>query len=155
MLLLLFRRSYCRVPTGTPTKPVATAGRAYGQWYKRNHSFIFRLPPGVCKASATFTGTSGIHEFQFRSGFCQAVHIPWEDMDYDYNHNYYLLARERDRLGMGDFVISDRPFQRWPCVTDFYNPTCLAYLVQGAITQGRRRYDQDEYQSTDNRYYQP
>ena len=110
MLLLLFRRSYCRVPTGTPTRPVATAGRAYGQWYKRNHSFVFRLPPGVCKASATFTGTSGIHEFQFRSGFCQAVHIPWEDMDYDYNHDYYLLARERDRLGMGDFMISDRPF---------------------------------------------
>ena len=123
MLLLLFRRSYCRVPTGTPTRPVATAGRAYGQWYKRNHSFVFRLPPGVCKASATFTGTSGIHEFQFRSGFCQAVHIPWEDMDYDYNHDYYLLARERDRLGMGDFMISNRPFQRRPSVTDFYNPT--------------------------------
>ena len=44
VLLLLFRRSHCRVPTGTPTKPIATAGRAYGQWYKRNHSFIFRLP---------------------------------------------------------------------------------------------------------------
>ena len=154
-MLLLFRRSYCRVPTRTPTKPVATAGRAYGQWFKRNHSFIFRLPPRVCKASATFTGTSGIHEFQFRSGFCQAVHIPWEDMDYDYNHDYYLLARERDRLGMGDFMISDRPFQRRPSVTDFYNPIRLAYLVQGAITRGRRRYDQDEYRSPDNRYYQP
>ena len=154
MLLLLFRRSYCRVSTRTPTKPVATAGRAYGQWYKRNHSFVFRLSPGVCKASATFTGTSGIHEFQFRSGFCQAVHIPWEDMDYDYNHDYYLLARERDRLGMGDFMISDRPFQRQPSVTDFYNPTHPAYLVRGAVTRGRRRYDQDEYQSPDNRYYQ-
>ena len=155
MLLLLFRRSYCRVPTRTPTKPVATAGRAYGQWYKRNHSFVFRLPPGVCKASATFTGTSGIQEFQFRSGFCQAVHIPWEDMDYDYNHDYYLLARERDRLGMGDFMISDRPFQRRPSVTDFYNPTRRAYLVRGAVTWGRQRYDQDEYRSPDNRYYQP
>ena len=155
MLLLLFRRSYCRVPTGTPTKPVATAGRAYGQWYKRNHSFVFRLPPGVCKASATFTGTSGIHEFQFRSGFCQAVHLPWEDMDYDYNHDYYLLARERDRLGMGDFMISDRPFQRWPSVTDFYNPTHLVYLVRGTVTQGQQKYDQDEYRSPDNRYYQP
>ena len=155
MLLLLFRRSFCRVPTGTPTRPVATTGRAYGQWYKRNHSFVFRLPPGVCKASATFTGTSGIHEFQFRSGFCQAVHIPWEDMDYDYNHDYYLLARERDRLGMGDFMISDRPFQRRPSVTDFYNPTRPAYLVRGAVTRGRRRYDQDEYRSPDNRYYQP
>ena len=113
------------------------------------------MPPGVCKASAAFTGTSGIHEFQFRSGFCQAVHIPWEDMDYDYNHDYYLLARERDRLGMGDFMISDRPFQRWPSVTDFYNPTRPAYLVRGAITRGRRRYDQDEYRSPDNRYYQP
>ena len=155
MLLLLFRRSYCRVPTRTPTKPVATAGRAYGQWYKRNHSFVFRLPPGVCKASATFTGTSGIHEFQFRSGFCQAVHIPWEDMDYDYNHDYYLLARERDRLGMRHFMISDHPFQRRPSVTDFYNPTHLAYLIRGAVTRGWRRYDQDEYRSPDNRYYQP
>ena len=44
--------------------------------------------------------------------FCQAVHIPWEDMDYDYNHDYYLLTRERDRLGLGDFRISDHPFQR-------------------------------------------
>ena len=155
MLLLLFRRSYCRVPTRTPTKPVATAGRAYGHWYKRNHSFVFRLSPGVCKASATFTSTSGIYEFQFRSGFCQAVHIPWEDMDYDYNHDYYLLARERDRLGMGDFMISDRPFQRWPRVTDFYNPTRPAYLVRGAVSWGQWRYDQDEYQSPDNRYYQP
>ena len=103
----------------------------------------------------TFTGTSGIHEFQFRSGFCQAVHIPWEDIDYDYNHDYYLLARERDRLGMGDFMISDCPFQRWPSIMDFYNPTHLAYLFQGAITRGWRRYDQDEYRSPDNRYYQP
>ena len=78
MLLILFRRSHCRVPTGTPTKPVATAGWAYGQWHKRSHSFVFRLPPGVCKARATFTGTNGIPEFQFRSGFCQAVYIPWE-----------------------------------------------------------------------------
>ena len=53
-----------------------------------------------------------VYEFQFRSGFCQAVHIPWEDMDYDYNHDYYLLARERDRLGLGDFRVSDCPFQR-------------------------------------------
>ena len=76
-------------------------------------------------------------------------------MDYDYNHDYYLLARERDRLGMGDFMISDRPFQRRPSVTDFYNPTRPAYLIRGAITRGRRRYDQDEYRSPDNRYYQP
>ena len=79
--------------------------------------------------SATFTGTSGIHEFQFRSGFYQAVHVPWEDMDYDYNHDYYLLARERDRLGVVDFMISDHPFQRQPSITDFYNPTHPAYLV--------------------------
>ena len=76
-------------------------------------------------------------------------------MDYDYNHDYYLLARERDRLGMGDFMISDHPFQRQPSVTDFYNPTRLAYLVQGAITRGWQRYDQEEYRSPDNRYYHP
>ena len=155
MLLILFRRSYCRVPTSTPKKPVATAGWAYGQWYKRSYSFVFRLVPGVCKASATFTGTNGTHEFQFRSGFCQAVHIPWENVDYDYNHNYYLLARERDRLGLRDFRVSDCPFQRRPSITDFYNPTHLAYLVQGAVTHGRRRYDLEEYLSPDNRYYCP
>ena len=88
------------------------------------------FPPGVCKASATFTGTSGIHEFQFRSGFCQAVHIPWEDMDYDYNHDYYIVTRERDRLGLGHFRVSDHPFQRRPSITDFYNPTCPTYLVR-------------------------
>ena len=38
---------------------------------------------------------------------------------------------------------------------DFYNPTHLAYHVRGAVTRGRRRYDQDEYRSPDNRYYHP
>ena len=123
VLLILFRRSHYKVPTSTPMKPVATVGQAYGQWHKRSHSFVFRLPPGVCKASATFTGTNGIHEFQFRSGFYQVVHIPWEDVDYDYNHDYYLLARERDRLGLGDARVSDHPFQRRHCITDFYSAT--------------------------------
>ena len=112
MLLILFGRSHCRVPTGTPTKPVATAGWAYGQWHKRRHSFVFRLPPGVCKANATFTGTNGIHEFQFKSGFCQAVHIPWEDVDYDYNHDYYLLARERETdCSWGTLEFQTTPFK--------------------------------------------
>ena len=51
--------------------------------------------------------------------------------------------------------VSDRPFQRWPSVTDFYNPTHLAYLIRGAVTRSWQRYDQDEYRSPDNRYYQP
>ena len=118
-----FQKESCRVPTGTPMKPIATMGQAYGQWHKRNHSFVFRLPPGVCKANATFTRTSGIHDFQFKSGFCQAVHIPWEDVDYDYQHDYYLLTRERNRLGLRDFRVSDLPFQRRQSITDFYNPT--------------------------------
>ena len=129
MLLILFRRSHCRVPTSTPTKPIATVGQAYGQWHKRSHSFVFRLPPGVCKANATFTGTNGIHKFQFKSGFCQAVHIPWEDVDYNYQHDYYLLMGERSRMGLGDFRVSDHPFQRRQSITNFYNPTQLAYLV--------------------------
>ena len=112
MLLILFRRSHCRVPTGTLTKPIATVGQAYEQWHKRSHSFVFRLPPGVCKANATFIRTSNIHEFQFKSGFGQAIHIPWEDVDYDYNHDYYLLVRERNRLGLGDFRVSDPPLSK-------------------------------------------
>ena len=76
-------------------------------------------------------------------------------MDYDYNHDYYLLAKERDRLGLGDFRVSDHPFQRRPSITDFYNPTQPAYLVWGAVTCGRRRYDPEEYQSPDNKYYRP
>ena len=150
-----FRRSHCRVPTSIPTKPIATAGWAFGQWHKRSHSFAFRLPPVVCKANATFTGTTGIHEFQFKAGFCQVIYIPWEDVDYDYQHDYYLLARERSRLGQGGFRTADHPFQRRPSITDFYNPTHLAYLVWGAVTHGRRRYDPEEYQSPDNRYYHP
>ena len=113
-----FRKSHCRVPTSTPMKPIVTAGKACGQWHKTSHSFVFRLPPGVCKASATFTGTNGMHEFQFSSGFCQVVHIPWEDVDYD----YYLLAQGRDRLGLGDFRVSDCPFQRRHSITDLYSP---------------------------------
>ena len=150
-----FQKELLQGPHQNPNQACSHSRQSLWRWYKSNHSFIFRLPPGVCKASATFTGTSGIHEFQFRSGFCQAVHIPWEDMDYDYNHDYYLLARERDRLGMGDFMISDCPFQRRSSITDFYNPTHLAYLGRGAVTRGRRSYDQDEYRSPDNRYYHP
>ena len=144
------RRSHYGVPTSTPTKPIATAGWAFGQWHKRSHSFVFRLPPGVCKANATFTGTTGIHEFQFKAGFCQAIYIPWEDVDYD----YHLLARE-SRLGQGDFRVSDHPFPRRQSITDFYNPTQPAYLVQGAVPHGRRRYDPAEYLSPENRYYHP
>ena len=112
MLLILFRRSHCRVPISTLMKPIAIAGLAYGQWHKRSHSFVFRLPPGVCKANATFTGANGIHGFQFKSGFCQAVHILWEDVDYNYNHDYYLLVRKRNRLGLGNFRVPDHPFQK-------------------------------------------
>ena len=143
------------VPISILMKPVATVGQAYGQCHKRSHSFVFRLPPRVCKANATFTGTNGIHEFQFKSGFFQAVHIPWEDMDYNYNHDYYLLMRERNRLGLGDLRVSDHPFQRRQSITDFFNPTQLAYLFQGAVPHGRRKYDPEEYQSPDNRYYHP
>ena len=140
-----FRRSHCRVPTSTPTKPIVTAGWAFGQWHKRSHSFVFRLPPGVCKANATFTGTTGIHEFQFKAGFCREIYIPWEDVDYDYQHDYYLLARERSRLGQGDFRVSDHPFPRRQSITDFYNPTQPAYVVWGAVPCGKRRYDPEEY----------
>ena len=155
MLLLLFRRSYCRVPTGTPTKPVATAGRAYGQWYKRNHSFVFRLPQESVRlvlplqVLVEYMNSNLDLDFVRQSIFLGKIWIMITIID------YYLLARERDRLGMGDFMISDRPFQRQPSVTDFYNPTHPAYLVWGAVTRGRRRYDQDEYRSPDNRYYQP
>ena len=155
MILILFRRSHFRVTTGTPMKLIATAGPAYGQWHKKSHTFIFRLPPGVCEASATFTGTSGIHKFQFKSGFCQAIHIPWEDVDYDYDYDYYLLARKRSRLGQGDFRVSDCPFQRRQSITGFYNPTRPAYLVWGAVPQCQRRYDPEEYRSLDNRHYHP
>ena len=150
-----FKRSHCRIPTSTQMKPVAMAGQAFGQWHKRSHSFVFRLPPGVCKANATFTGTTDIHGFQFKAGFCQAIYIPWEDVDYDYQHDYYLLARERSRLGQGDFRTTDHSFQRRPSITDFYNPTCPAYLVWRDVTHCRRRYDPEEYQSPDNRYYCP
>ena len=62
--------------------------------------------------------------------------------------------RERNRLGFRDFRVSDCPFQRRQSITDFYNPTHPAYLVQGAVPHGRR-YDPEECQSPDNRYYHP
>ena len=59
-------------------------------------------------------------------------------MDYDYNHDYYLLARERNRLGLGDIRVSDHPFQRRHSIIDFYNPTCVMYLsdIKSCIHRG-------------------
>ena len=63
--------------------------------------------------------------------------------------------RKRNRLGLGDFTVSDHSFQRRQSITDFYNPTQLAYLVWGAVPHGRRRYDPEECWSPDNRHYHP
>ena len=67
------------------------------------------LSSGVCKASATFTGTNGIHEFQFRSGFCQAVHI-------------YLHKRETD-WGWGTLEFQTTPFRGGIALQTSITPT--------------------------------
>ena len=50
-----------RVPTGPTQTKLATAGKAFGIWEKREGTFQFKIPQGTCKAEVTFAGTSSVH----------------------------------------------------------------------------------------------
>ena len=124
MLLILFRRSHCRLPTGTPTRPIATAGQAYGQWHKRSYSFVFRLPPGVCKASATFTRLMVYMNSSLGQDFAkQSTSLGRMWTMTTITTTIYLHDERETDWGWGTLRVSDHPFQRRHNITDFYNPT--------------------------------
>ena len=83
-----------RVPSGSITMKLATAGKAFWYWNKKDNTFHFKLPPGICKAEISFMGVSGIHEFNFSKNTSKASHVFWENYDYEYKSEAYMLNRE-------------------------------------------------------------
>ena len=71
----------------------ATAGKAFGFWKNKDNTFQFKLPPGTCKAEISFMDVTGIHEFYFSKNASEASHVSWEDYDYEYKSEAYMLDR--------------------------------------------------------------
>ena len=63
-----------RVPSGSTTMKLATAGKAFGYWNKKDNTFQFKLPPETCM------GVSGIDEFYFSKNTSEASHVSWGTM---------------------------------------------------------------------------
>ena len=59
---------------------LATAGKAFGYWNKKDNTFQFKLPPGTCKAEISFMGVSGIHEFYLARTQVRLVMCLWRIM---------------------------------------------------------------------------
>ena len=89
---------------------LATAGKAFGYWNKKDNTFQFKLPPGTCKAEISFMGVSGIHEFYFSKNTSEASHVSWEDYHYEYKSEAYMLEREFTKYGRHPPPIVEDPF---------------------------------------------
>ena len=122
---------------------LATAGKAFGYWNKKDNSFQFKLPPGTCKAEISFMGVSGIREFYFSKNTSDASHVSWEDYDYEYKSEAYMLDREFAKCGR-DPPIVERPIPRVENMTEFYNPTHPSHFINGSLVRKRRVYSPHE-----------
>ena len=110
-----------RVPSGSTTMKSATAGKAFGFWNNKDNTFQFKLPPGTCKAEISFMGVTGIHEFYFSKITSEASHVSWEDYDYEYKSEAYMLDREFTKCGRHPPIV-ERPIPRVENMAEFYNP---------------------------------
>ena len=86
---------------------LATAGKAFGYWNKKDYTFQFKLPPGTCKAEIFFISVSGIHEFYFSKNTSEASHVSWEDYKYEYKSEVYMLDREFTKCGRHPQLLKD------------------------------------------------
>ena len=100
----------------------ATAGKAFGFWNNEDNTFQFKFPPGTCKAEISFMGVTGIHEFYFSKNISEASHMSWEDYDYEYKSEAYMLDREFTKCGRHPPIV-ERPIPRVENMAEFYNPT--------------------------------
>ena len=133
-----------RVPSGSTTMKLATAGKAFRYWNKKDNTFQFKLPPGTCKAEISFMGVSGIHEFYFSKNTSEASHVSWEDYDYEYKSEAYMLDRESTKHGRHPPPIVERPISWVENMTEFYNPTQPSHFINGALVRKRRVYASHE-----------
>ena len=132
-----------RVPSGSTTMKLATAGKAFGYWNKKDNTFQFKLPPGICKAEVSFMGVTGIHEFHFSNNTSEASHVSWEDYDYEYQSEAYMLDREFTKCGRHPPIV-EKPIPRVENMTDFYNPTRPSHFINGSLVRKRRVYSPHE-----------
>ena len=138
LLLLLFSPGLL-----ISTMKLATAGKAFGYWNKKDNTFQFKLPPGTCKAEVSFMGVTGIHEFHFSNNTSEASHVSWEDIDYEYQSEAYMLDREYTKRGRQPPIV-EKPFPRVDNMTDFYNPTRPSHFINGSLVRKRRVYSPHE-----------
>ena len=116
---------------------LATAGKAFGYWNKKDNTFQFKLPPGTCKAEMSFMGVSCIHEVYFSKNTSEASHVSWEDYDYDYKSEAYMLDREFTKCGRPPTIV-ERPIPRVENMSEFYNPTRPSHFINGSLVRKRR-----------------
>ena len=109
---------------------LATAGKAFGNWNKKDNTFQLKLPPGTCKAEISFMGVSSINEFYFSKNTSEANHVSWEDYDYVYKLKAYMLERVFAKCGRHPPIV-ERPIPRVKNMTDFYNPTRPSHFING------------------------
>ena len=107
---------------------LATAGKEFGYWNKKDNTFQLKLPPGTCKAEISFMGISGIQEFYFSKNTSEASHVSWEDYDYEYKSEAYML----DRVFRHPPIV-ERPIPRVENITEFYNPTQPSHFINEAL----------------------
>ena len=123
---------------------VAIAGKAIGYWDGTANNFQFKLPSGVFTADITFVGTSGVHKFYFSSNAANDSHVKWEDMDYDFDNEAFLLDRAFTRHGKC-LPIVELPLPRVLRCTEYHNSTRPSHLVGGSLVRCRRSYSQSEF----------
>ena len=112
-----------------------------------DNTFQFKLPPGTCKAEISFMVVSGIHEFYYNKNTSEASHVFWEDYDYKYKSEAYMLDREFTKLGRHPPIV-ERPIPRVENMTEFYNPTRPSHFINGALVKKRRVYTPHELRPT-------
>ena len=121
----------------------ATAGKAFGFWNNKDNTFQFKLPPGTCKAEISFMGVTGIHEFYFSKNTSEASHVSWEDYDYEYKSEAYMLDREFTKCGRHPPIV-ERLILRVENMAEFYNPTHPPHFTNGSLVRKRRVYSPHE-----------
>ena len=121
----------------------ATAGKAFGYWNNKDNTFQFKLPPGTCKAEISFMGVSGIQEFYFSKNTSEASHVSWEDYDYEYKSEDYMLDRKFTKHGRHPPIV-ERPIPRVENMAEFYNPTHPSHFINGSLVRKRRVYSPHE-----------
>ena len=106
---------------------------------QKDNTFQFKLPPGTCKAEIFFMGVSGIHEFYFSKNTSETSHVSWENYDYEYISEAFLLDREFTKHGRHTPIV-ERPIPRVENMAEFYNPTHLSHFINGSLVRKRRVY---------------